>query len=128
LDPRTKAIDQLQNIHAELAELLVELESYGIEKNALGILRNTLHEMLATVRTLWQGIERSQLTPDNRAFLALLIEEQMQRASRLNADISKDFEAGRIRTDQEGLSAYLLVLNQIMKQFDLTFHSRKAKP
>jgi hypothetical protein len=127
LDRRTEAIDKLQNIHAELATLLVELENYDIEKNTLGILRNTLHEMLATVRTLWQGIERSWLSPDNQAFLALLIDEQMRRASRLNADISKDFEAGRIRTDQEGLSTYLLALNTAMEQLDLMLGSRRAE-
>jgi hypothetical protein len=127
LDRRTEAIDKLQNIHAELATLLVELENYDIEKNTLGILRNTLHEMLATVRTLWQGIELSWLSPDNQAFLALLIDEQMRRASRLNADISKDFEAGRIRTDQEGLSTYLLALNTAMEQLDLMLGSRRAE-
>ena len=128
MDRRTKAIDKLQNIHAELAELLVELENYDIAQNALGVLRGILHEMLVTVRTLWQGIEQSRLSPGNQTFLALLIDEQMRRASRLNAEIGKGLEAGRIKTDQEALSEYLRVLNQVMEQIDLIFGSRKADP
>ena len=128
MDRRTKAIDKLQNIPAELAELLVELENYDIAQNALGVLRGILHEMLVTVRTLWQGIEQSRLSPGNQTFLALLIDEQMRRASRLNAEIGKGLEAGRIKTDQEALSEYLRVLNQVMEQIDLIFGSRKADP
>lgn len=127
MDRKAKAIDKLQNIHAELAGLLVELENYDIEQDGLGILRKTLREMLATVRTLWQGIEQSQLSPDNRSLLGLLIGEQMRRASHLNADICRDFEAGRIRTDHEGLSTYLRVLNQVIEQLDLVLGSRKVE-
>jgi hypothetical protein len=57
-----------------------------------------------------------------------VIDEQMRRASQLNPNIGKEFEAGRIRTDHPALSPYLLVLNQVMDQLELIFSSRKAKP
>ncbi|HXY25532.1 MAG TPA: hypothetical protein VEI73_12825 [Candidatus Acidoferrum sp.] len=126
MDRKTKVRDKLQNIHAALSELLVELEHYDLEQNALGVLRNILREMLATVRTLGQGIDRSSLAPGNQAFLALLIDEQMRRASQLNTEIGKDFEAGKIKTDQEGLSGYLLALNQVIEQLDVILGSRGA--
>ena len=128
LDRRTKAIEQLQNIHAELAALLNELENYDLEVNAVSILRATLREMLTTARTLWEGIERSRLSPDNQTFLAMLIDERMRRASQLNAEISQDLEAGRIRTDQEALSTYLRGVNRATELVDRIFGSLKAGP
>ena len=79
-----------------------------------------------TAMTLQQGLEWFRLSQDKKGLLALLIDDRMRRASQLNTDISNNFEAGRIRTDQEGLSAYLLVLNQVMGQLDLMFGSRKT--
>jgi hypothetical protein len=73
-------------------------------------------------------LEWFRLSLDKQGLLALLINEQMRSASQLNTDISKEFEAGRIRTDQDALSAYLLVLNQAMERLDLTFGSRRGKP
>lgn len=73
-------------------------------------------------------MERSRLSPERQGLLSLLIHERMRRASQLNTDISKDFEAGQIRTDQDGLSVYLRGLNQVMAQLDLMFDSRKAAP
>lgn len=83
--------------------------------------------MRKTASTFQQGMERSRFSLDDQGLLWLLIEERLRRASQVNTDISNDFEAGRIRTDQEGLSAYLLVLNQVMGQLDLMFGSRKTK-
>ena len=126
MDVRTRAIDRLQKVCSELAELDTELKECDIDANAVGIFRRTLDQMHKTASTLQQGMERSRLSPDGQSLLALLIEERMRRASQLNTDISKDFEAGQIRTDQDGLSVYLLALNQIMQQRDLMFGSRKA--
>jgi len=50
----------------------------------------------------------------------------MRRASQLNTEIGKDFEAGKIKTDQEGLSGYLLALNQVIEQLDVILGSRGA--
>ena len=58
----------------------------------------------------------------------MLIDEQMRRASQLNEDIGKGFEAGHIRTDQQALSTYLRVLNEVMTQLDITLGSRKVEP
>ena len=91
------------------------------------VFRDTVDQMRMTAMTLQQGLERLRLAQDKHGLLALLIDDRMRRASQLNTDISKAFEAGRIRTDQEGLSAYLLVLNQVMEQLDLLFGSRQAK-
>jgi hypothetical protein len=73
-------------------------------------------------------MERSRLSADKQGLRPLLIDERMRRASQLNADISKHFKAGQIRTDQDGLSVYMLVLTQVMEQLDLMFGSRKAEP
>jgi hypothetical protein len=127
LDARTKAIGGLQRVCSEFAELLVELKESDIEVNALRIFRDTLDDMRKTASTLQQGLERSRLSPDNQGLLALLIEARLRTASQLNTDIGNDFESGQIRTDQDGLSVYLLVLNQVMEQLDLMFGSRKAK-
>lgn len=128
MDGKGKAINQLQQIDAELAALLVDLADYGIEPSALGALRSTLHEMRATIRALWQGIEHSQLSPDDQSFLRLLIGERLRLASQFNVDLGKDFAAGRIRTDQLGLSTYLRVLNQTMDELDVLLGSRQAEP
>jgi hypothetical protein len=126
LDGRTKAIDRLQKVHSELTELHLELKDADLEPKALGIFRDTLDQMRATARTLQQGMEGAH--PANRqGLLGLLIDDQMRRASQLNIEIGKDIEKGKIRTDQDGLSAYLLVLNQVMEQVDLAFGSRKAE-
>lgn len=63
----------------------------------------------------------------NRTFLELLIKEQMRRASQLSVDLNKNLAAGRIRTDQQGLSTYLRVLNQTMEQLDVLFGSSQAQ-
>jgi hypothetical protein len=127
LDGKSKAIAQLQRIDAELAALLVELENYGLEEDAVPAIRATLREMLGTARTLQRAIERYGLSPQKRIFLALLHDDRMRRASELNADISQDLEAGRIRTDQEALSMYLRALNQATEQTDRIFGGRKDK-
>ena len=127
LDARTKAIDRLQKVCSELTELQAGLKESDIEAGALMVFRDTVDQMRMTAMTLQQGLERLRLAPDKHGLLALLIDDRMRRASQLNTDISKAFEAGRIRTDQEGLSAYLLVLNQVMEQLDLMFGSRQAK-
>lgn len=126
MDGKGKAIDQLQQVDAELAALLVDLENYGLQPSALEALRGTLRDIHATIRALWQGIEHSQLSPDGQSFLRLLIGERLRHASQFNVELAKDFAAGRIRTDQQGLSTYVRVLNEIMEQLDLTLDSRKA--
>ncbi len=80
-----------------------------------------------TAMTLQQGLDWFRLSRDGQGLLTLLIDERMRRASQLNTDIGQDFEAGRIRTDDTALSAYLLVLNQVMEQLDLMFGSRQAE-
>jgi len=126
LEDKTKAIKQLRNIEDELAALLVESNNCDFEVTTREVFRKTLYEVLATVRTLCQGIERSSLSPEKQPLLKLLIDERMRRAADLNAEICKDFAAGRIRTDQESLSTYLRVLNTAMSQLDLEFGSRIA--
>jgi hypothetical protein len=120
------AVDRLQRICSELAELHVELTESDIEPNALRALRDTLDQMRNTAWALQQGIERSRPSTDKQGLWALLIDERMRLASQLNTGISEDLQAGRIRTDQDGLSAYMRVLNQVMEQLDLMFESRKA--
>lgn len=127
MDARAKAIDRLQKVYSELAELHAELKESDIEASALRVIRDTVDQMRMTAMTLQQGLEWLRLSRDKQGLLVLLIDERMRRASQLNTDISKDFEAGRIRTDHAALSAYLLVLNQIMEQLDLLFGSRKAE-
>jgi hypothetical protein len=126
LNTRPVAIDRLQKVRSELSELHTELTKSDIEPNALRILRETLDEMGKTASTLQQGVERSQTRADQRRLWALLIDERMRLASYLNAGIGKDLEAGRIRTDQDGLSVYMRVLNQVMERVDQLFESRKV--
>lgn len=125
-DARTAAVDRLQRVCSELAELHMELSKSDVEPNALGILRDTLSQMRKTARTLQQVMEESTLPADKQRLWVLLIDERMRLASHLNIRISEDLEAGRVRTDQDGLSAYMRVLNQVMEQLDLLFESRKA--
>jgi hypothetical protein len=125
-DARTAAVARLQRVCSELAELHIELSESDIEPNALRTLRDTLSQIRKTAWTLLQGMERSQLPADKQRLWVLLIDEQMRLASYLNISISKDLEAGRVRTDQDGLSAYMRILNQVMDQLDLLFESRKA--
>ena len=125
-DARTAAVARLQRVCSELAELHMELSESDIEPNALRILRDTLSQMRKTAWTLQQGMEQSTLPADKHRLWVLLIDERMRLASYLNIGISEDLEAGRVRTDQDGLSAYMRVLNQVMEQLDLLFESRKA--
>ena len=125
-EARTAAVARLQRVCSELAELHVELSESDIEPNALRILRDTLSQMRQTAWTLQQGMEQSTLPADKHRLWVLLIDERMRLASYLNIGISEDLEAGRVRTDQDGLSAYMRVLNQVMEQLDLLFESRKA--
>ena len=125
-DARTAAVARLQRVCSELAELHVELSESDIEPNALRILRDTLSQMRQTAWTLQQGMEQSTLPADKHRLWVLLIDERMRLASYLNIGISEDLEAGRVRTDQDGLSAYMRVLNQVMEHLDLLFESRKA--
>lgn len=127
MDGKTKATNRLQRVCSELAELRAELKESDIEARGLRLIQDTVDQMRMTAMTLQQGLEWLHIAQDKHGLLALLIDERMRRASRLNTAISKDFEAGRIRTDQEGLSAYLLVLNQAMEQVDFVFGSRKAE-
>jgi hypothetical protein len=125
-DARTAAVARLQRVCSELAALHMELSESDIEPNALRILRDTLSQMRNTAWTLQQGMEQSTLPADKQRLWVLLIDERMRLASYLNIGISEDLEAGRVRTDQDGLSAYMRVLNQVMEQLDLLFESRKA--
>jgi hypothetical protein len=125
-DARTAAVDRLQRVCSELAELHMDLSKSDIEPNALRILRDTLSQMRKTARTLQQAMEESTLPADKQRLWVLLIDERMHLASHLNIRISEELEAGRVRTDQDGLSAYMRVLNQVMEQLDLLFESRKA--
>jgi hypothetical protein len=124
LDCRTKARNRLESVCAELAQMQAELKESDIEARALSLIQDTVNQMRMTAMTLQQGLDWLLLTQDKHGSLTLLMDERMRRATQLNADISKDFEAGRIRTDQEGLSAYLLVLNQVITKLDLMFGSR----
>jgi hypothetical protein len=125
LNERTTPVDRLQRVCSELAELHKELTESKIEPNALGLLRDTVDQMRKTAGILRQGIERSRVSEDKQDLRALLIDERMRLAAYLNTGISADLEAGRIRTDQDGLSGYLRVLNQAIEQLDLVFESRK---
>ena len=127
LDAESKAIGRLQKVCSELAELHAELKESDIEASALRVIRDTVDQMRMTAMTLQQGLDWFRLSRDKQGLLTLLIDKRMRRASQLNTDIGKDFEAGRIRTDHTALSAYLLVLNQVMEQLDLMFGSRKAE-
>jgi hypothetical protein len=128
LDASAKAIDGLQRVCSELAALQADLKESDIEAGALKVVQDTVDRIRMAAMTLQQGLEWFRLSRDKQGLLALLIDERMRCASQLNADISKEFEAGRIRTDQGALSAYLLVLNQVMERLDLTFGSRRGKP
>lgn len=125
-DARTAAVARLQRVCSELAELHMELSESDIEPNALSVLRDTLSQIHKTAGTLQQVMEQSTLPADKQRLWVLLIDERMRLASYLNIGISEDLEAGRVRTDQDGLSAYMRVLNQVMEQLDLLFESRKA--
>jgi hypothetical protein len=127
LDSTTKAINRLQNVCYELAEFDVELKESDIEASALRIIRDSVDQIRMAAMTLQAGLKWFRVSRDKQSLLALLIEERMRRASQVNTDISKDFEAGRVSTDNPALSAYLLILNQVMDQLDLMFGSRKAK-
>jgi hypothetical protein len=124
---KTEAVEKLKRIHAELAALMIELENYDIEWNAQRVLRESLDDTLGTVRTSWQRLERSSLSMDERPLFTLLIDERLRRATRVNAELSKDFATDRIRTDQQALSAFVRALNEIMEQVDRMFGSRKTR-
>jgi hypothetical protein len=126
LDVETRPIDRLQKVHSELAGLHADLKESNIEAGALSVIRDTVDQIRMTAMTLQQGLEWFRVSQDMQGLLALLIDERMRRASQLNTDISKDFAAGRIRTDQAALSAYSLVLNQVMQQLDLMFGNLKV--
>jgi hypothetical protein len=128
LDASAKAIDGLQRVCSGLGALQADLKESDIEASALTVIRDTVDELRMTAMTLQQGLEWFRLSRDMQGLLALLIDERMRRAYQLNTDISNELEAGRIRTDQDALSAYLLVLNQVMERLDLTFGSRRGKP
>jgi len=125
-DPH-QAIGRLQKVCSELTELHAELKESDIEASVLTVIRDTVDQMRMTAMTLEQGLHWFRLSRDGQGLLTLLIDKRMRRASQLNTDIGKDFEAGRIRTDHAALSRYLLVLNQVMEQLDLMFGSRKAE-
>lgn len=127
LDAKSRAIDRLQKVCTELAELHAELKESDIEARGLSLILDTVDQIRMTAMTLQQGLEWLRLAQDKHGLLALLLDERMRRASQLNTAISKDFHAGRIRTDQEGLSAYLLVLNTVMEQLDLMLGSLKVE-
>jgi len=120
-------MDRLQKVCSELAAFDAELKESDIEVSGQRLIRDAIDQMRMTAMTLQQGLEWVRVAQDRHGLLGLLIDERMRRASQLNTEIIKDFESGRIRTDQEGLSGYLLVLNQVMDQLDLTFGSRKAE-
>jgi hypothetical protein len=125
LNERATPVDRLQKVCSELAELHGELMASEIEPNALRVLRDTVDQMREVLWTLRQEIERSRVSKDSQHLWSLLVGERMRLASYLNTGISGDLEAGRIRTDQDGLSAYMRVLNEVMEQLDLLFESRK---
>ncbi len=126
LNERATPVDRLQRVCSELAELHKELTESDIEPNALGLLRDTVEQMRKTAWTLRQGIEKSRESERKQDLRALLIDERMRLAAYLNTGISADVEAGRIRTDQDGLSEYLRVLNQAVEQVDRVFAGRKS--
>jgi hypothetical protein len=126
LNATSKAVDRLQRVSSELSELHEELAKSDIEPNALRVFRDTLDLMRNTAAALQQGMERSEPSANKQSLWALLVDERMRLASRLNISIGEDLEAGRIRTDQRGLSAYMRVLNRAMEQLDLMFQSRKT--
>jgi hypothetical protein len=128
LDAETRTIHRLQKVFSELSQLQVELIESDIEASTLTIVRDAVYRMRTIALGLQQGLERFQLSQDKQGLLMLLIDERMRHASQLNIDIGKDFAAGRIRTDHAALSAYSLVLNQVIEQLDLMFDSLKAKP
>jgi len=123
---KVEALNNLQRIDTEIAVLRSELDDYAMDRTVVDLLRDTLGEMLLAVRTLWQALEQSDPSSDQKHLTALLIDERLGRATRVNAELAKDFRADRIRTDQEALSAYLRVLNEIMEQVDQMFGSRQA--
>ena len=127
MDPKSRATDRLKKVCTELAELDAELRESDIEARGLSLIQDTVDQMRMTAMTLQQGLEWLRLAQDKHGLVALLIDERMRRASQLNTDISRDFGAGRIRTDQEGLSKYLLVLNQVMEQLDLLLGTRETE-
>jgi hypothetical protein len=124
LNLNTRAVDRLQRVCSELAEFHVELRESDIEPEALRVLQDTADQLRKTAWALQQGME-GQSTNKN-GLEALLADERMRLASQLNRDIAEDLEAGRIRTDQDGLSAYMRVLNQAMERVDRVFGSRAA--
>lgn len=106
---------QLERIDTELTALLIDLSP---------VIGPTLRELLGTLRAVRRIIERS--SANEQIFLGLN-DERMRRAAQLNADLCQDLEAGRVRTDQEALSTYVRVLNEVMEQIDVMFGSRKAE-
>jgi hypothetical protein len=127
LDARNQAINWIQRVCSELGELHGELKEYDIEPDAPRLIRNTVEQMRMTAMTLQQGFEWLRHAQDKHGLPALLIDERMRLAVQLNTEINKDFAEGRIRTDQEGLSKYLLVLNQVMEQLDLMLGTRETR-
>ena len=127
MDGRHKAIDQLKKIDCDLGAIVAELREPDIEACALRVLQKTLGEMRETARTLWQGIERSPMSPDTRTFCEWLTGERMHQAARFNMEIAKEIEAGKIRTDQAALSRYARTANEAVDQLDRMFAECKAK-
>ena len=119
--------ERFQQIFSELAELQVELVQSDIEPGALTLIQDAVYRMRMIALAFVQGLERFRLSHDKQALLVLLTDERMHHASQLNAEISKDFQEGRIRTDHAALSAYFRVLNQVMEEVDSIFGSRRIE-
>ena len=128
LDGRHKTIDQLKRIDYDLGTIVAELREPDIEACALRVLQKTLGEMRETVRTLWQGIERSPMSPGTQSFCEWLTGERMHQAVRLNTEIAKELEAGKIRTDQAALSSYARTASEAVDQLDRMFAQLKTQP
>ena len=120
-----QTIADLQVVDAGLAAFLDRLGSYGLDESEMAPIRATVREMLESSRSLCQMFDRFGLSPDIQTPPASLNDLRMRRAVQLNADITQDLEAGRIRSDQEALSSYLLALNQAIERVDRIFGSRR---
>lgn len=107
---------RLKRLTMTLRELEEDIKGGEVDTRVLSEFRESVGHIRHTARAVQQWIEREEQNRDPYSVLPLLITDRVQRATRLNQEISLDVDAQEVSQETEGIESLFDAVSRLQRR------------